>query len=43
MTYQRYGVDAWTVPARASSVTPVMYNVARESVAFWAYYLRRLG
>ena len=42
MTYQRYGVDAWTVPARASSVTPVMYNVGRESVAFWAYYLRRL-
>jgi vancomycin permeability regulator SanA len=42
MTYQRYGVDAWTVPARASAVTPVAYNVARESVAFWAYYLRRL-
>ncbi len=42
MTYQRYGVDVWTVPARASSVTPVMYNVARESVAFWAYYFRRL-
>ena len=42
MTYQRYGVDAWTVPARASSVTPVMYNVGRESVAFWAYYFRRL-
>ena len=42
MTYQRYGAEAYTVPARTSSVTPVVYNIARESVAFWAYYLRRL-
>ena len=42
MTYQRYGVDVATVPARTSSATAVVYNVARESVAFWAYYLRRL-
>jgi len=42
MTYQRYGVDVYTVPARTSSVTPVAYNVARESIAFWAYYFRRL-
>ena len=42
MTYQRYGAEAYTVPARASSFTPMAYNVARESVAFWAYYLRRL-
>lgn len=42
MTYQRYGVDVCTVPARTSPTTSVAYNVARESVAFWAYYLRRL-
>lgn len=42
MTYQRYGVDVCTVPARTSAATSVAYNVARESVAFWAYYLRRL-
>jgi vancomycin permeability regulator SanA len=42
MTYQRYGVDVFTVPAHTTSATAVVYNVARESVAFWAYYLRRL-
>jgi uncharacterized SAM-binding protein YcdF (DUF218 family) len=42
MTYQRYGVDVFTVPAHTSSATAVVYNVARESVAFWAYYMRRL-
>lgn len=42
MTYQRYGAEVYTVPAEASSLRPVAYNVARESVAFWAYYLRRL-
>ena len=42
MTYQRYGVDVFTVPARASSGSALAYGVARESVAFWAYYLRRL-
>ena len=42
MTYQRYGVDVFTVPARSSSGSALAYGVARESVAFWAYYLRRL-
>lgn len=42
MTYQRYGAEVYTVPAEASSLRPLAYNVARESVAFWAYYLRRL-
>lgn len=42
MTYQRYGAEVYTVPADASSLRPLAYNVARESVAFWAYYLRRL-
>ena len=42
MTYQRYGAEVYTVPAEASSLRPLAYNIARESVAFWAYYLRRL-
>jgi len=42
MTYQRYGAEVYTVPAEPSSLRPIAYNVARESVAFWAYYLRRL-
>jgi len=43
MTYRRYGVEVYTVPAASSSARPIAYNVARESVAFWAYYLRRRG
>jgi uncharacterized SAM-binding protein YcdF (DUF218 family) len=42
MTYQRYGAEAYTVPAHVTSFQPMAYNVARESIAFWAYYLRRL-
>ncbi|HEY0140133.1 MAG TPA: YdcF family protein [Thermoanaerobaculia bacterium] len=43
MAFQRHGVDVYTVPAKPSTLAPMPYNLARESVAFWAYYLRRLG
>lgn len=43
MAFQRHGVDVYTVPAKPSALAPMPYNLARETVAFWAYYLRRLG
>ncbi|HET7434848.1 MAG TPA: YdcF family protein [Thermoanaerobaculia bacterium] len=42
MTYARYGVDVWTVPATTSSWRGMIFNLVREDAAFWAYYLRRL-
>jgi vancomycin permeability regulator SanA len=42
MTYQRYGVDVYTVPAQSSPQTSNAWNVVRESAAFWRYYVRRL-
>ena len=39
LAYARAGVDAWTVPAR-TSITRTTAIVARESPAFWLYYLR---
>lgn len=42
MTYQRYGMDVSTVPSRDSVPFSMPYNIAREDLAFWAYYLRRL-
>jgi vancomycin permeability regulator SanA len=43
MTFQRYGVDVCTVPSETSMLRGMPFNLAREDVAFWAYYLRRLG
>ncbi|HEX6158933.1 MAG TPA: YdcF family protein [Thermoanaerobaculia bacterium] len=43
MAFQRQGVDVYTVPAKPSALAPMPYNLARETLAFWAYYLRRLG
>lgn len=43
MTYQRYGMNVLTVPSRDSVPFSMPYNIAREDVAFWAYYLRRFG
>jgi uncharacterized SAM-binding protein YcdF (DUF218 family) len=42
MTYQRHGLDVFTVPCRTSNRSHVPYNVFRETAAFWTYYLRRL-
>ena len=43
MSYQQVGVDVYTVPARESYVLRQMpLLIAREVVAFWAYYLRPL-
>lgn len=42
MTFQRYGADVWTVPCRSSVMTEMPFNLLREDMAFWAYYLRRL-
>lgn len=41
MTFQRYGMDVCTVPSRDSVPFTMPYNIAREDLAFWAYYLRR--
>ena len=43
MTFQRYGVDVYTVPSETSMLRGMPFNLAREDAAFWAYYLRRLG
>ena len=43
MTYQRYGVEVFTVPAITTGPLQMPFNLAREDVAFWAYYLRRLS
>lgn len=42
MTYQRYGLDVFTVPSGNAGVQPLALNLAREDAAFWRYYLRRL-
>ena len=41
MTYQRYGVEVFTVPALTSVPWQMPFNLVREDAAFWAYYLRR--
>jgi uncharacterized SAM-binding protein YcdF (DUF218 family) len=41
MTYQRYGVDVYTVPSIDTVPWQMPFNLVREDVAFWAYYLRR--
>ncbi|HKR64456.1 MAG TPA: YdcF family protein [Thermoanaerobaculia bacterium] len=40
LAYQRAGVDVYTVPSRTTKPSQLAYNVPRECVAFWAYYLR---
>jgi uncharacterized SAM-binding protein YcdF (DUF218 family) len=42
MTFQRYGAEIWTVPCDTSVPWQMPFNIVREDVAFWAYYLRRL-
>jgi vancomycin permeability regulator SanA len=42
MAYQRLGLETWTVPSHDSVPFSMFYNLPRESLAFWAYYLRRL-
>jgi uncharacterized SAM-binding protein YcdF (DUF218 family) len=43
MTFQRYRLEAFTVPAPQRTVLLAMpYYIAREDAAFWKYYLRRL-
>lgn len=43
MTYQRYGLDVFTVPSGNAGVYPLLANLIREDAAFWRYYLRRLA
>ncbi len=43
MTFQRYGMNVYTVPSETSMLRGMPYNLVREDVAFWAYYLRRFG
>jgi vancomycin permeability regulator SanA len=43
MTYQRYGMNVCTVPSRDTVPFSMPYNIAREDLAFWAYYLRRFA
>jgi len=44
LAYQRAGTEVYTVPARESYFLRQMpYNMAREVVALWAYYLRPLA
>ena len=40
LAYARAGLDAWTVPARTSSIPRTRAIMAREIPAFWLYYLR---
>jgi uncharacterized SAM-binding protein YcdF (DUF218 family) len=42
MTYQRYGLDVFTVPSKNDGVHPLLANLVREDAAFWRYYLRRI-
>jgi uncharacterized SAM-binding protein YcdF (DUF218 family) len=42
MTFQRYGAEVLTVPCDTSVPGQMPFNIVREDVAFWAYYLRRL-
>lgn len=41
MTFQRYGVNVFTVPSETSHLRGMAFNLLREDLAFWAYYLRR--
>jgi vancomycin permeability regulator SanA len=44
LAYQRAGWDVFTVPAKESYLLRKMpYNMAREVVALWAYYVRPLA
>lgn len=43
MTFQRYGAEVLTVPCDTSVQRAMPANLVREDLAFWAYYLRRLG
>jgi uncharacterized SAM-binding protein YcdF (DUF218 family) len=44
LTFQRAGVEAYTVPARETFVLPHRpFLLAREVVALWAYYLRPIS
>jgi vancomycin permeability regulator SanA len=40
LAYARAGLDAWTVPARTTTIPRTRAIVAREIPAFWLYYLR---
>ena len=41
LTYQRRGWDVFTVPARETrSIQQLPFNMAREVLAFWAYFVR---
>jgi uncharacterized SAM-binding protein YcdF (DUF218 family) len=40
LAYARAGLEAWTVPARTTSIPRTRAIVAREIPAFWLYYLR---
>jgi len=43
MTYQRFGLIVYTVPAdEAYTLTKMPFLVAREVIALWSYYLRPL-
>ena len=43
MTFQRYGVNVFTVPSENTLVRGMPFNLMREDIAFWAYYLRRFS
>jgi vancomycin permeability regulator SanA len=40
LAYARAGLEAWTVPARTTSIPRTRAIVAREIPVFWLYYLR---
>jgi uncharacterized SAM-binding protein YcdF (DUF218 family) len=43
LTFQRAGIETYTVPARETFVLPHRgYLLAREVAALWTYYLRPL-
>jgi uncharacterized SAM-binding protein YcdF (DUF218 family) len=42
LAFEKYGIAVETVPSHLTTPWHLIYNIPREAVAFWAYYLRRL-
>ena len=42
ITYEHYGIEAFTVPSEDTVPFSMPFNLLRESAAFWWYYVRHL-
>jgi uncharacterized SAM-binding protein YcdF (DUF218 family) len=43
ITYEHYGIEAFTVPSENTVPASMPFNLVRESAAFWWYYMRHLA